>query len=180
MDRYNLQPGGKPVHISRRVGAASRPGDGREADKHGSLLAGGTQKGRRRQVAPVSVAREGAMSTSTPSMDGPFRNLLIIAVSAHWLSPCLKQRSARLAICTHPFMVKVLDLLAKDEIFEECRAPDAGLQAGLIFDGPTDIRCHEAGAVVDLVPVEEIRRLAIITLVESSGVREGTCGLGQA
>ena len=156
MDRFDLQPGGKPVDISRRVGAASRPGNGRETDKHRSLLAGATQKGRRRQVAPVGVARKSAVSPGTPSMDRPFRNLLIITASAPWLSPCLRQRRARLKIFTHPFMVKVLDLLAKDKIFEEGRAPDTGLQAGLIFHGPADIRCHEAGAVVDLVLVEEI------------------------
>jgi hypothetical protein len=63
------------MNIASSVCAASRASNGREANKHGSLLALLSQKGRRSNVAKVTVAGKGSMSTGAPSMNGSLGNL---------------------------------------------------------------------------------------------------------
>jgi hypothetical protein len=73
----DLQPRCKTVDISRRIRAAPGPSYSREADKYWRLLASRVQKRSRSEIAPVTVTGKGAMSSSTPGMDRPFRDLWV-------------------------------------------------------------------------------------------------------
>lgn len=63
------------MDIPGSIGAAPGSGDGGESDENWRLLAGLAQERRRREVAPVGIAGESPMSTSTPCVNGTFRNL---------------------------------------------------------------------------------------------------------
>lgn len=65
----NVQSGGEPVDVPHRVTAAPRAGDGREAHKHGRLLAGLAQEGGGGDVAEVLEARKGAVGSGTAGVD---------------------------------------------------------------------------------------------------------------
>jgi len=77
-------------------------------------------------------------------------------------------------------MVKVLDLLTKDEVFEQCRAPAAGLEAGLVPHRTTDIRRHVALTVIHLELLKGLGRLGIISPLQHGWIGERACSLGQA
>jgi hypothetical protein len=82
--QQNLQPRRETMNVSRRVCAPSRPSNGREPDKHRRLLSCGVQKGRRGDVTPVGVTREGPVCSSASSMDRPFGNLEWISASVRY------------------------------------------------------------------------------------------------
>jgi hypothetical protein len=73
--KQDLQPGCEAVDVSGRIGTAPGTSNGREADEDWGLLASGAQERRGSQVAPVSIAGEGAVSSRTSRMDRPFGNL---------------------------------------------------------------------------------------------------------
>jgi hypothetical protein len=84
-------------------------------------------------------------------------------------------------------VVKVLHLLAVDEVLHERRAPWPGLETALVLDRAADVRGHvRALAVTDLVLAQEVVSLAlpvgssILPLAESFGVGVGTRRRGEA
>jgi hypothetical protein len=98
-----------------------------------------------------------------------------------------RRRTEQKGSWTHPFVVKVLHLLAVDEVLNERRAPWPGLETALVLNGAADVRGHvRALAVADLVLAQEAVSLAlpvggsILPLAEGFGVGVGTGRRGEA
>lgn len=71
----SVEPGGKAMHIARRVRTASTSGHGGEAHKHGGLLPFSAQEGGCSDVGPVSVGSERSVGAGSSSMDCAFWDL---------------------------------------------------------------------------------------------------------
>lgn len=63
-----------------------------------------------------------------------------------------RQYHGILVVCcaTYPLMVKVGDLLAENEVFQQGRASFSGFEAFLILDWTANIRAEVSLAIIDL------------------------------
>lgn len=71
----HLQPGRKPMDITRSIRAAPRARYGREANKGRSLFSSGAEKRSRSNVTVIAVACKRSIGTSTPGMDSTLGDL---------------------------------------------------------------------------------------------------------
>ena len=174
MSIIHSQSGRKAVDISGGICATPRAGNGGKANKDRGLLSRGVQEGSGSEIAPVAVALEGTKGACPSSVDSSLGNLTTITyVSIGFHKPYILE-----GMQTHPFVIKVLDLLPEDKVFEQRRAADAGLQAVLVFNGAADIRGQEAFAIVNLKLCQELTRLRggiISLLLERGRVSKGAC-----
>jgi hypothetical protein len=92
---------GETAHVARGVGRAALAGHGREAHEHRRPLALFRKQRRPRDFGQRCVALEESMRTGTARVDDALGNAL---------------------------MVEVRDLLAQDEIFEQCGAAQSRLE----------------------------------------------------
>lgn len=185
------QSGRKTMDIPGRIGTALGPSHRRKPDKHGRLLPGLAQERRSRDVAKVTVALESTVRTGSPRMNNSLGYLRWLHALVN--NPPLPQGETprrtqhQRGRWTHPFVVKVLHLLAVDEVLHERGAPRPGLETALLLDGAADVRGHvRALAVADLVLAQEAVSLGlpvgggILPLAESFGLGVGACCCGEA
>lgn len=135
-----VEPGGEAVDVSRGISTPTRACHGRKAHKRRRVLAWSTQERSSREITPVCIALESAKGPGAASVDSPLRYLRSKSVTRY-----THGSSGQGA---YPLMVKMLNLLSEDEVLKQSWASDAGLQAILVFDRPSDIRRQEALAVV--------------------------------
>lgn len=124
-----LQPGRKPMDITRSIRAAPRTSYGREADKGRSLFAFRAEKRSRSNVTVVAVACKRSIGPSTPGMDGTLGDLhQAVSTTASFCSRG-----------TYSLVIKMSDLLPEDKVFQQAWAALSGFEALLILKGAADI-----------------------------------------
>lgn len=133
---------GEAPHVARRIYRSRAAGHSRKAGEQLCLLAHLGQDFRRRIVFQTLGQFEETMRRRAARMDDSLRN---------------------------PLMVEMLDLLAKDEILQQGRAPWPGLQRILIVADRRPVICGGAGIR---------RRGGLMTLPASSGAGVGYGRLG--
>ena len=116
------------AHVARQIGRAPLAGDGREADEHGRALAGFGERRCLGDGRQLLVALEVAVRRGTPRVDDALRNALVVEVG---------------------------DLLAQDEVLEQGRATQAGLERVLVVgDRDAHVRGQRLATGIDADAVE--------------------------